>query len=400
MRRRDRNPAEEALEEVVEETSYVVSFLGDTGVAIVRNIVQTLGRALGVVLPVAALSLLSMLIMLVLSKLSESLRHGPFTGVLSLWGMTLTILVAVVILCGIAFDLGPPLRGLSDARQTGDVQQTGGVLRSAMVRVWRLLRRMVGVRLAVIAAGSLLGGLGYFLISLTSAALLPMVWPAASGARRLVFADLYFVNLLLSVAALGMLAGLSTIVRVRRPGRAPRPFNRLRVSAAVILVITAATSVLFGVAPIGTTLAFVTGPYAPAATHDLRDRIPPPVAASCAMDVLLLPGQAASLSCRAAGGTDVSYHLFGSTTELDHWYGDAVEARGLGFGHGSCAGSWPAEGVEPNGSRVACYVDRRGAWLLWTDSRSLVLGIACRADGRADALFTSWSTGQLSLRPS
>jgi hypothetical protein len=46
---------------------------------------------------------------------------------------------------------------------------------------------------------------------------------------------------------------------------------------------------------------------------------------------------------------------------------------------------------------VACYVDRRGAWLLWTDGETL--GIAYRSDGRVGALYSSWSFGAFSLRP-
>jgi hypothetical protein len=47
---------------------------------------------------------------------------------------------------------------------------------------------------------------------------------------------------------------------------------------------------------------------------------------------------------------------------------------------------------------VACYTDRRGAWLIWTDADALVLAVAVRADRRADELYRAWLAGLFSSR--
>jgi hypothetical protein len=44
-------------------------------------------------------------------------------------------------------------------------------------------------------------------------------------------------------------------------------------------------------------------------------------------------------------------------------------------------------------------VDRRGAWLIWTDKYrgSAVLGIAYRGDGQQQLIATAWFNGALTL---
>ena len=76
-----------------------------------------------------------------------------------------------------------------------------------------------------------------------------------------------------------------------------------------------------------------------------------------------------------------------------------ADTRGVTTATGTCAERWPAEQSYASAAgtgRVACYVDRRGAWLLWTDGATL--GIAHRSDGRSDLLYASWSSGAYALR--
>jgi hypothetical protein len=106
----------------------------------------------------------------------------------------------------------------------------------------------------------------------------------------------------------------------------------------------------------------------------------------------------ASLDCSDAG-TDVSYHTFDTAADLNSAYAQALHARGVSTGTGSCAQRWPAESsyADQFGSgRLACYVDRRGAWLMWTDSDAL--GIAFRSDSQMGVLYATWSSGAVRLR--
>jgi hypothetical protein len=364
-------------ERAIEETSYVGRYLGETAYRIVRNIFDTLRRSLHAVLPLVAFTLLGLLIVLVVAKLGEYLRHGPFLDAVSLWGMTMTIIVGVVVLCGIAFDFVP-----------------------SRERPWRRLR-ILGVPLVVIAAGALLAAVGYFLVSVASWALLPMVWPADARPAAMLSRHPYVVNLAISTVALGILAVLYAIGRVFRGnsrGASRLPGLVFSVPAAVVLLAVAGASVSLAAGPIGSTVAFATGRYSPEAAQILRQRLPAALAARCEPDHLLMPGQLASLDCRGEA-TDVSFHAFGNADDLHRAYRAALSARGVAMGTGSCEQQWPGENPYPGpggGGRVACYVDERGAWLLWVGDG--VLGIAIRDDGRPEALFSSWSGGAFRLR--
>jgi hypothetical protein len=72
----------------------------------------------------------------------------------------------------------------------------------------------------------------------------------------------------------------------------------------------------------------------------------------------------------------------------------------VAIGAGSCEQQWPGENAYPGkggpGGRVACYVDERGAWVLWAADG--VLGIAHRGDEQPEALYSSWSDGAFQLR--
>jgi hypothetical protein len=367
---------------------FVAKFLGEVGFAIVRNIYRTLRRAVVVVLPVVTFSLLSLLIVVVLGQLDVYLRHGPFTSAVSLWGMTLTVLVAVVVLCGIAFDLD------LTQRPTAWAQRTSGGPRSVISAAWRQRPRIFGIPVVVIFAGLLLASLGYFLVSLASSALLPMLWPATLNLRTLFLGDVFITNLVISVVTFGLLAGLYAIGTVRWGVRNPKLLNRyFSISAVLILMLMAGASIGFGAAPIRTALQYAARPSDDIAMASLAAQVPSSVIGSCVRDYLLLPGQTASLSCHVASTTDVSYHLFERSDDLRHWYEVALHARAVALNHGSCDRTWPAESIQSGGVRVGCYVDRRGAWLLWMDPRLQILGIAHRSDGESRALDTAWTNG-------
>jgi hypothetical protein len=364
-------------ERAIEETSYLGRYVGETAYRIVRNIFDTLRRSLHAVLPPVAFTLLSLLIVLVAAKLGEYLRHGPFLDAISLWSMAMTIIVAVVVLCGIAFDFVP-----------------------SRVKPWQRLR-ILGVPLVVIAAGALLATVGYFLISVASWALLPMVWPADTRPAAMFSRSLYVVNLVISTAALGLMALLYAIGRVFRGDRhslSRLPGRIFSVPAAVVLLVVAGVSVSLAVGPIGSTVASANGRYSREAAQALLDRMPDGLAERCRPDGLLIPGQLASLDCRGET-TAVSFHAFGNPGDLDRAYRAALDARGVALGAGSCEQQWPGENAYPGpggGGRVACYVDERGAWLLWAGDG--VLGIAHRGDDRPEALYSSWSDGAFRLR--
>jgi hypothetical protein len=364
-------------EQAIEETSFLGRYVGETAYRMVRNIFDTLRRSLHAVLPPVAFTLLSLMIVLVVAKLGEHLRHGPFLNAVSLWAMAMTIIVGVVVLCGIAFDFVP-----------------------SRVKPWQRLR-ILGVPLVVIAAGALLASVGYFLVSVASWALLPMVWPADARPAGMFSRNLYVVNLVISTAALVLLAVLYAIGRVFRGNRRSRsrlPGRVFSVPAAVVLLVVAGVSVSVAAGPIGSTVASATGPYSAEAAQALLDRMPAALAARCQPDHLLVPGQLASLDCRGETA-DVSFHTFGNPDDLDRAYRAALNARGVAMGAGSCEQQWPGENAYPGpggGGRVACYVDERGAWLLWADDG--VLGIAHRGDDQPEALYASWSGGAFRLR--
>jgi hypothetical protein len=369
--------ASATTEQAIEETSFVGRFVGETAYRIVGNMFDTLRRSLHAVLPPVAFTLLGLLIVLVVAKLGEYLRHGPFVNALALWGMAMTVVVGVVVLCGIAFDFVP-----------------------SRVKPWQRLR-VLGVPLVVIAAGALLAAVGYFLISMASWALLPMIWPPDARPAAMLSRDLYVVNLAISTGALGLLAVLYAIGRVFRGDRRRRsrlPGRAFSVPAAVALLAVAGASVALAAGPIGATVASAAGPYSPEAAQALRERLPEGLANRCQSDQLLVPGLLASLDCRG-GATDVSFHAFGNADDLDRAYRSALRARGVAVGTGSCAQQWPGENSYPGpggGGRVACYVDERGAWMLWEGGG--VLGIAFRGDGQPEALYSSWSEGAIQLR--
>jgi hypothetical protein len=209
------------------------------------------------------------------------------------------------------------------------------------------------------------------------------------------------VNLAISTAALGLLAVLYAIGRVFRGDRRSRsrlPGRVFSVPAAVVLLAVAAAAVALASGPIRSTVASATGRYSAEAAQALRDRLPAALADRCQPDQLLVPGQLASLHCRG-DVTNVSFHAFGTADDLDRAYRAALSARGVAVGTGSCARQWPGENSYPGpggGGRVACYVDERGAWLLWAGDG--VLGIAFRGDGHPEALYSSWSDGTFQLR--
>jgi hypothetical protein len=364
-------------EQAIEETSFLGRYVGETAYRIVRNIFDTLRRSLHAVLPPVAFTLLGLLIVLVVAKLGEYLRHGPFLDALSLWAMTMTIIVGVVVLCGIAFDFVP-----------------------SRLKPWQRLR-VLGIPLVVIAAGALLASVGYFLVSVASWALLPMVWPADARPAAIFSRNLYVVNLTISTVALGLLAVLYAIGRVFRGNRRSRsrlPGRVFSVPAAVVLLLVAGASVALAAGPIGSTVASASGRSSADAAQALRDRLPATLVAGCRPDHLLVPGQLASLDCRG-GATDVSFHAFGDPDDLDRAYRATLNARGVAIGTGSCEQQWPGENAYPGpsgGGRVACYVDERGAWLLWADDG--VLGIAFRSDDRPEALYSAWTDGAFRLR--
>ena len=348
-----------------------------------------------------------MLVILVLGKLGEYLRHGPFLEAASLWGMSVSVLVGTIVLCGIAFDFSP-----SQEQVTAPSQEQGTSQRSRL-----------GVPLVLIAAGTVVTSLSYFLVSFASAALLPILWPPNVEPLLLFSGDVYFVNLAISTVTLALLACLFAISRgverhrqaaearaaakliaLRETVAQPRP-KRLSarvftIPAAAILVAVASAAVYLGAAPTLATLEFVTGPYSAAEAPALTSLVPAQFAATCGRDYLLLHGQTASVACRDGDATEVSYHAFDSADDLDQWYRETVRVRGVVIGSGSCDRQWPAEHpyFGPAGKgRVACNVDRRGAWLLWTDNGTL--GIALRSDGQSSALYSAWLAGAFRLRP-
>lgn len=365
--------------------SFLGKYLGEIAYLIIKNILDALRHALQAVLPSVAFSLLAMLIVLVLGKLGEYVRHGPFLDALSLWGMVLSILVGAVLLCAIAFDFAP-----SHDRRAGQVGS-------------RKPTRILGVPLAVIAAGTLLTSLAYSLVSLATWALLPMLWPGTIQPRALFFGDPYVVNLTISTVAIGLLAGLFAIGREADGEQARRhriPGGLFSIPAALILLAVTGASIYFAAGPIRSTFTFVNGQYSSAAALELRNRLPAGLAVKCSDDYLLVAGQSASVACRDPSGTDVSYHAFDSADHLKDSYSAALHARGVTTGTASCAQQAPAEDQPPAGGgtgQVACYVDRRGAWLLWTDGTTL--GIAHRSDSGSDELYSDWSSGRFSLRP-
>jgi hypothetical protein len=341
-----------AVEDAVDEATFAASYLGETAYRTVMNIVHMLSRAVHAVLSPVAFSLLSMLIVMVLARLDEYLRHGPFLDAVSLWAMVVTILVVSVLLCTIAFDFAPPQDGgLSQGE--AQVDQPPG------------RPRILGVPVVVVAAGTLLTSLAYFMVSILSWALLPMVRPSSNGLMALVLGDPYMINLAISTVALGLLAVLYAVGRDAKRGTGRRsrlPGRLLGVPAAVTLVAVACVALSFAATPIWSTFAYVTGPYSPTAVQALRDNVPIELAASCRNDDLLVLGQVASLACRDVAGTNVSYHSFDTAEKLERWYRTTVRARGLAIGIGSCAQRWPAENQYsgPSGSgRVACYVALR-----------------------------------------
>jgi hypothetical protein len=386
--------ADDALTGVVIDARY----LGEIALLVLANIYDTLRRAFFAVLPSVAFSLLSMLTIIVLGKLGEYLRHGPFLSGIALWGMVVTVLVSVIVLCGIAFDFSP-----SQEQATSPQPR-------------------LGVPFVLIASGTVLTSLAYFLVSFASGALLPILWPPNVEPVTLFSGDVYFVNLAISIATLVLLAclfAISEVVERRRQAAAarkpvpvepqaaaaqPRP-SRLAsrvfgIPAAAVLVTVAGASVYFGAAPTLSAVDFVTGPYSAADSQALTNRLPAQLAAACGRDYLLVQGQTASAACRDGDGTEVSYHTFDTAAELDRWYRETSRMRGVPAGTGSCDGQWPAEQAytgSVGSGRVACYVDRRGAWLLWTDNG--MLGIALRSDGRWSALYSAWAAGTFSLRP-
>ncbi len=362
-------------ERAIEETSFLGRYVGETAYRIVWNIVDTLRRSLHAVLPLVAFTLLGQLIVLVLAKLGEYLHHGPFVDAVSLWGMAMTIIVGVVVLCGIAFDFAP-----------------------SRDKPWRRLR-VLGVPLVVMAAGALLATVGYFLVSVASWALLPMLWPADAAPAAMFSRDLYVLNLAISTAGLGLLAVLYAIGRVFRGNRngSRLPGRVFSIPAVVVLLAVACASVSLAAGPIGSTITSAAGRYSPQAAQALRERLPAALAARCQPDHLLVPGQLASLDCRV-GATEVSFHAFSNVDDLDRAYRAALHARGVAMGAGSCQQQWPGEDPYPapgGGGRVACYMDR-GAWLLWAGEG--VLGIAFRGDGQPAALYSAWSGGAFRLR--
>jgi len=379
----DRN--ETLGQQALAEASFGGRYLGAIAYLFVANVLETVYRAFRAVLPSVAFSVLSMLIVLVLGKIGEYARHGPFLNAVSLWGMVLTIPAGVVVLCAIAFDFSPaPERGPANrAVANGETSNR---------------RRIPGVPLVVIASGAVLTSLGYFLASLASWALAPLLWPDAFRPFALFSGDLYYANLAIATVTLVLLAALYAISRPDEDGNQSskvRPAGQFfNISAAVIFVAVAGAGVYLGAAPIRSTLDFATGPYSPAAEQALRSRLPVDLAGRCTRDYLLVPGQSASVDCRGAGAIEVSYHAFDSTADVDHWYRQTLRARDVATGVGACGQQWPAENSYSNsdgGGRVACYVDRRGAWMLWTDNATL--GIAFRSDGQVRPLFADWSAG-------
>ena len=365
------SPANQAYE----AASFAAGYLGEIALLIFSNILTTFRQALYAVMPPVAFSLLGMLMVLVLGKLGEYLRHGPFLDAVSLWGMLVTVLAAAVMLSAIAFDFAP----------------------TQNQPAWRRLR-LLGIPLAVVAAGSLLVSLGYFLISLASWALLPLLMP--SSVAGLFTGNLYVVNLAISTVALVLLGGLfSANAAWVRQGRTRVRHPFFGIPAAGILVTLAVGAVLFGASPIRTTFISVTGPYSATTQSELRARVPAALAETCEPDYLLVPGQLASVACQY-GDTEISYHAFATSDALSHAYQATLHARGIDVGSGSCMDRWPAESQYSNAGptgRVACYVDRHGAWLLWTDQTTL--GIALRSDANSNALFAAWLVGTFSLRP-
>jgi hypothetical protein len=380
--------ANQNVKAAVNAASFVARFLGETAWEIARNIGRTIRRAIDVTVPVVAFTLLSMLIVIVLSAFNDYLLVGPFHQAVSLWGMSLTILVAVVVLCSVAFDFAPA----GATRVSPDTP-----------RLWRR-QRFLGISLVVMAAGSLLGGLGYFLVSLASAALLPVLWPRLSPSVQsvtgLFSSDIYVVNLTIALAGFALLAVLFAVGARGILGRTPeRLASFFALSAAGVLLLMGGASVFFGIGPLQTSLSYVGASYDPSAATRLMNLMTPSVQAHCTQGRLLVTGQVASEICHGVGSADVSYHLFDSRADLLEWYEGTVQARGIPGSSGNCATDTLAEGAYggPHPGRLACYIDRRGAWLLWTDSDALVLGIAQRGDARAGDLYASWLAGSFAL---
>jgi hypothetical protein len=416
--------AAEAIGETASQTLWNTAFIGRLigriGLRFLKNVLRTASRVFNVVLPVVVFSVLSMLVVLVLSEFRAYQLHGPFFSAISIWGAALTVLVLVVILCGAAYELAP-----SVPRDSRVVDPATGRPR------WRS-RSLVET-----GAASLLAGLLYFLVSLVSVALLPLWFylrDSSVGLEALAPGPIFFVNLSLSMGALGLLIVPNLrMVRFRRrssrvtatnakapprpnrptapqPGavtkrtlekRADKPTARRSrfVYAGAVLVSLTAAALAFGFPPIRVGATYAMTPADASAAQRIDGLLPAAVRTGCVRDGLMLTGYLAGRSCHDdPTNADVSYHLFTSDERLSEWYGQAVVNRDLPLASGRC-GSAAAEGQYAHGSshgRVACYADRSGSWLIWTEEGVHLLGIAHRVDGRPADLFAAWEAGALS----
>jgi hypothetical protein len=363
----------------IADATTISAFIGELGWTFLANMLGLTLRVVTVFVPVITFSVLSVLMMLGLGELHTYHAQGPFLPVMCLWGVAMTILVATMVLSGVAFQFAP----------------------------YRTVRT-ASAPLLEVGAVALLGGLAYLLVSLASLGLLSARWLPlgrdGTGLAALAPGPLYFTNLAISVGTLGLVVLLYMTARLRWfRDRHEVCEKYLSASTVVLALALVATSLDYGADSIRTAVTFVSSGYDASAENSLRGLLPTSLVLTCRRDHLLLNGYRAGLSCRAApGAIDVSYHLFATADQLGSWYAATLGSRGVTDNTGQCGRTSMAEHPYTNGhssGRVACYLDPAKSWIIWTDTALRVLAIAQVPTGRTSELFASWSSGGLNPTP-
>jgi hypothetical protein len=363
----------------IADATTISAFIGELGWTFLSNMLGLTLRVVTVFVPVIAFSVLSVLMMLGLGELHTYRAQGPFLPIMCLWGLAMAILVATMVLSGVAFQFAP----------------------------YRTVRT-AGAPLLEVGAVALLGGLAYLLVSLASLGLLSARWLPlgrdGTSLATLAPGPLYFTNLAISAGTLGLVVLLYMTARLRRfRDRQEVREKYLNASTVVLVLALVAAALYYVVDPIRTAVTFGSSGYDASAEDSLRSLLPTSLVRTCRRDRLLLTGYRAGLSCRTGPGViDVSYHLFATADQLDSWYAATLGSRGVTDNTGQCGQTSMAEHPYTSGhssGRVACYLDPARSWIIWTDTALRVLGIAQAPTGRAGELFASWSSSDLKPRP-
>jgi hypothetical protein len=357
------------------QARFAGGFFGALAIAFARNVIATFQRLINVVLPIFVFSILGLLITLALGVYRDYGLHGAFFNAVSLWGLAISVMALVVLLCGISFEFAPS----------------------------REKRQRRGRPLFEAGAAAMLAGLVYFLLSLASLALLPMWFTERQGGggqfSALAPGGIYFANLAISVGALAVLALLNLGLFRRFADKKGFRVTFYGVSTASVLVLIAASALYFGFQPIRAAATVASVIHSPSAESRVRSLVPAAPSGTCTPDRLLLSGYEAGVRCQVSEVSgEVSYHAFASSDDLNHWYQQAIAARGIRADSGKCGSTLPADNPYSRAGRsgrLACYVDRAGAWLVWTDDGSKVMSIAHSGSIGPDRLFAAWMSGAL-----